>query len=137
MHSSRAELQLTVRTPLLSLNQYIRLERTPKKGYLIASNWKRDLTDRVALEARSAAQGRSFDGPCVFSFRWFAKDARTDPDNIAFARKFLMDGIVQAGVLPDDDWSHVAAFTDDFAVDADDPRVEILIRETEDDRSPS
>ena len=33
---------------------------------------------------------------------------RRDPDNLAGALKPVMDGIVDAGVIPDDSWEHVA-----------------------------
>ena len=33
---------------------------------------------------------------------------RRDPDNLAGALKPILDGIVDAGVIPDDSWRHVA-----------------------------
>lgn len=126
--SSRSDpLTITINSELLDLNAYIRLERSPRKGYLIAASRKRELTEAVAWEAKAESKGRELNGPCSFVFRWYAPNRRKDPDNIAFARKFIMDGIVDAGILPNDTWRYVKGFQDQFYVDKEHPRVEITI----------
>ena len=50
-----------------------------------------------------------------------------DKDNIAFAKKFIQDSLVHAGVLANDGWNQIEGFTDDFAVDPKNPRVEVTI----------
>ncbi len=111
----------------MDLNAYIRLERSPKRGYLAANKVKQGLTDAVQMEAWSQCAGRGFETRCRLDFEWYVKDRRRDPDNIAFARKFIMDGLVAANVLPNDTWQYVAGFRDSFAIDSQDPRVEIII----------
>lgn len=32
---------------------------------------------------------------------------RRDPDNIMAAQKFILDGMVQAGIIEDDGWRHI------------------------------
>jgi Holliday junction resolvase RusA-like endonuclease len=65
-----------------------------------------------------------------FDFTWYCKDRRRDPDNIASAKKFVFDGLIDAGILKNDGWGQVAALSDAFYVDAKNPRVEVEIRET-------
>ena len=56
------------------------------------------------------------------------QDKRTDPDNIAAGgRKVILDGLVEGGILPDDGWGDVEGFSDTFAVDKENPRVEVEI----------
>lgn len=62
-------------------------------------------------------------------FLWIEKDRRRDKDNIAAAKKFVIDSLVKAGVLPADGWSSVVGFTDDFEVEKRRHGVEITITE--------
>ena len=69
---------------------------------------------------------------CFIDFTWVEKNQRRDPDNItAIGRKFILDGLVQAGVLENDGWSQVAGWSDKFVVDKESPGVKIEIAEGE------
>jgi hypothetical protein len=63
--------------------------------------------------------------PADLQFDWYAKDRRTDKDNLAFQRKFIFDGIQKAGLIPNDNWEYVGDWIDRFHIDKDNPRVEI------------
>ena len=41
---------------------------------------------------------------------------RTDPDNIAFQKKFILDGFVAAGLLSNDGWGEIAGWTEKFHI---------------------
>jgi len=60
---------------------------------------------------------------------WYLPDKQHDPDNIEAGKKFVLDGIVMAGVLKNDGWKQIAGFRDDFFVDRENPRVEIELME--------
>ena len=60
---------------------------------------------------------------------YYRKDKRTDPDNIVVAKKIILDGLVQAGVLEDDNWSIVKGFKESWEVDKKSPRTEIILKE--------
>lgn len=51
--------------------------------------------------------------PVTIRFIWSDK-GRRDYDNICFAKKFILDALVKAGKLPDDNRKHVTGFVDDF-----------------------
>ena len=60
---------------------------------------------------------------------WVEPNRNRDKDNVAFAKKFVQDGLVKAGVLVNDGWAQVEGFTDNFVVDKHHPRVEIELVE--------
>jgi len=104
-----------------SLNEYISAERTNR---FMAAKIKREETDRVVWECRIQEIDLT-DTASYFIFHWYVKNKKKDPDNIAFSRKFLMDGLVKAGVIVNDTQEYVKGFVDLFTVDASNPRVEV------------
>ena len=61
------------------------------------------------------------------TFRWLCKNKKKDKDNIAFAKKFILDGLVEAGVIKNDGWDDIEGFQDEFEIDAKNPRIEVEI----------
>lgn len=61
------------------------------------------------------------------NFLWVEKDKRRDKDNVASAKKFILDGMQKAGIIKNDNWNGVEGFRDDFAIDKDNPRIEITL----------
>ena len=70
--------------------------------------------------------------PVTIAYIWYEKDRRRDLDIVSsFGRKVIQDALVDAGVLKNDGWKEIRGFSDRFAVDADNPRIEVEIEETE------
>ena len=106
-----------------SLNDYIAAERRNRH---IAAKMKRDETKRVADIAANLDMP-TFEKPVHVYFSWVEPNRRRDIDNIAFAHKFILDGLVDAGVLKGDSQKYVTGFVDRFRVDKDNPHVSVLI----------
>ena len=54
----------------------------------------------------------------IVHFTWIELNRMRDPDNVSGAgRKLILDALVDAGILPNDGWAHVAGLTDTFCVD--------------------
>ena len=70
--------------------------------------------------------------PVEIDFVWY-NNGRKDPDNIRIASKMIIDGLVKASILPEDNQKIIKGFTDTFHKDTDDPRVEVTIRSIEED----
>ena len=51
---------------------------------------------------------------------------RRDPDNIAFAKKFILDAAAVRGVLPDDSFKYIHKIEDNF-IKSTENKVEIRI----------
>jgi len=65
-------------------------------------------------------------------YRFFFPDRRVrDEANYIHACKPAMDGIVDAGVIPDDRWVFLGTAGASSEVDRDNPRVEIVLEERE------
>ena len=104
------------------------------KGHWSAySKEKRRWTDTVVWLCREA-QLRPVEAPVMLEFTWYAKDRRRDPDNIrSIGSKFIIDGLVKAGVLADDRWRNIVGFKDHFQIDKERPRCLVRIWPQEDE----
>ena len=105
-------MKITIDTKLPTLNEYINLERTNK---FMAAKLKKDTTNAVAwlVSKHKLPKDTLFD----VHFTWFKLNNRADHDNIAFAKKFVLDGLVKGGVLGNDSPKFINNFTDTFVLD--------------------
>lgn len=104
------------------LNTYIETER---KNKYAAANLKDYETERVAWLVNNMPPVEKY--PVDLTLFWYCKNRRKDPDNIAFAIKFLLDGLQSGGVLKNDGWKQINSICHIFRVDPQKPRVEIFI----------
>ena len=120
------EYKLTIPGRLSSLNKYIGDERANKyKG----ASLKRKNEKSIAVAIRQCLKDVKIERPVEMHYLWVVPNKRTDRDNVAFAKKFVQDALVQCGVLEDDGWEHVVGFSDRFEVDKENPRIEVKIIE--------
>jgi len=111
---------------LPGLNEYVNAERTNK---YLAAKLKAQVEATLVLVAKSQLRGVRITGPVSIHYRWIEPNARRDKDNVAFAKKFIQDSLVKAGILAGDGWSHIEGFSDAFEIDKLNPRVSITITE--------
>ena len=117
-------ITLTIKGELTDLNTYIKaLNGNRWSGNSI----KQTETERVAYEARLARLCAVQEYPVKITYRWYCPDQRKDTDNVAFAKKFINDGLVQAGILENDSRKFISGFADEFYIDKANPRVVIEI----------
>lgn len=62
---------------------------------------------------------------------YYETNRRHDTDNSV--PKFILDGLVESGMIVDDDFKHVEKLTLECGVDPERPRTELIIREIESD----
>jgi hypothetical protein len=74
------------------------------------SKMKSTYTLLIKAHAKKQYRGAPF-ARYTLAFQWFLKDARKDPDNIISAKKFILDGMVAAGVLTGDTQAHFVGIT--------------------------
>ena len=104
-------------TEFVSLNKYINAER--RNRYAGASIKKQQTLSIInALYQQNKINGKKIilDKKYVVSFTWELKNRRTDPDNISFAQKFILDGFVESGILKNDSFAHIKALEHNFRI---------------------
>ncbi len=114
-------MRLTIKGELCDLNTFIRYNRSNK---FTGAKIKKEETERVYYECRGK---RVNEYPVHIEFNWYSKNERKDIDNVAFSKKFVLDGLVLAKVIENDSRKFVVSFTDKFFIDKNNPRVEIEI----------
>ena len=115
---------LTIEGRLPNLNDYTKACRTSP---VIGNKMKQMQEDLIADYILEQLNGVKFTGKTFLHFRWIEPNRNRDLDNICFAKKFILDALVKNGILETDGWKGVFGFTDEFDVDADNPRVEVII----------
>lgn len=120
-------MKLTIYGHLPGLNDYIYAERTNKH---IASNMKKKDMEVVMWYAKACLKGWKASGRVRMHYTWYERNQRRDMDNVSsYGRKVIQDALVEGGYLANDGWKDIAGFTDDFAVDKTNPRIEVEIEE--------
>lgn len=115
--------QLLIEGELTALNEFINAER---RNRFIAAKIKKGETGYCQdVAEKSDLKLQETDFPCALIITWYVKNKRKDADNIAFAKKFILDGLVEAGVLPNDNRKYVQGFTDIVKEDRERQRIEI------------
>ena len=71
--------------------------------------------------------------PVKIIYRFYEENKKRDKDNVSgIAHKFVQDALVESGILKDDGWDYVIGFSDEFYIDRDNPRIEVILcRSTE------
>lgn len=115
--------KLVIRAQMPNLNDVI---AASKRHWSYYSKEKKRWTEVAALEAK--AQGLTpMRLPVWVRTTYYLKTRRSDPDNLRVAIKFILDGLVQAGILEDDSQRWIIGFQDLFELDRNDPRIVVQL----------
>ena len=103
------------------LNKIILANRTNKYA---GAALKRQNEKVVAL-AIAAARIKPIPNPVFIKFFWYEPNKKRDKDNIASAKKMIIDALVRSGIIQNDGWKYIIGFSDSFDIDKDNPRIEV------------
>lgn len=106
-----ATVKIPVRMP--GANEYIAQERRSRYA---GAKLKQEYTNLAALYFRRAGV-KPVTVPVKLRFTWHEKNRRRDKDNVAYAKKFILDGMQRAGFLPNDNNRWILGFEDCFVYD--------------------
>lgn len=115
--------------PLPGLNEVVAAAKHRRGNWTAYGDLKRKWTSTIQAILRTT-HIRSMPA-ATLQFVWCEKDRRRDPDNIASAKKFILDALVQEGVLTTDGWQAVKGWEDRFRVDAMNPGVHVTVIEVQ------
>ncbi|WP_368200622.1 RusA family crossover junction endodeoxyribonuclease [Agathobacter rectalis] len=123
------EYLLIIPGRLNNLNDYISAERANRyKG----AQMKADNEAVVKAAITRSLRGVYIQKKVRMEYLWVEKNQRRDLDNISsFGRKVIQDELVKSRILQNDGWANIIGFSDSFAVDKQDPRIEVRIIEVD------
>lgn len=129
LHLRRRKIinEFLIKHKLPSLNEYTRACRSNAyKG----AKLKAESEEVIGWAIKEALLKKSLQKPkgaVIVKFEWHEKTQKRDADNIAFAKKFILDALVKMGVLPDDSRKYVKGFYDTIIDDKTDyVKVELI-----------
>lgn len=97
----------------ITLNEYINKCKQSKGSYSPAQMYKGRMDSIIAFyikQSKIKPINKPFKMHCI----WYEDTARRDPDNVAFAKKFILDGMQKATILKNDNSRLVKGFMDSF-----------------------
>ncbi len=108
---------------LPGLNEIIEAAKQGKGKYQPYALMKEEYTTMIAWIAKKMPRFEKV----VLIITWYEPDRRRDIDNIMAGQKFILDGLVQAGTIPNDSQKYISGIVHRFRVDKQNPRVEVEI----------
>lgn len=110
----------TVYGRLPSLNDYINACRSHwSKGATLKRQTEEDIIWQIR-GARNKGLLHPISGPVAVSFEWHESDQRRDWDNIISAKKYILDAMQRAGIIPNDNRKTVVGLADTLIDDTKD-----------------
>lgn len=122
-------IKFTIPYRLPGLNEYTRENRRNKYG---GSKVKQETEEGIMWILKSVKT--QIDKPVRIKFTWYEQTKRRDKDNVAFAKKFILDALQKSGILKNDNNQYVLGFQDEFVYRQGD-KVVVEIWEVENDNS--
>lgn len=117
---------LIIQGSLPNLNDYTRACRSNK---FAGAEMKRKAERIITYFIKQQLKEVHIEGKARLEFRWYEPNSRRDLDNVCFAKKFILDALVNNEVIKTDNWKGVVGFTDEFFIDKTNPRIEVDIEE--------
>ena len=108
---------------LPGLNEIIEAAKQGKGKYQPYALMKEKYTEMIAWIAKKLPSYEKV----ALVITWYEPNSRRDPDNIMAGQKFILDGLVAAKVIPNDNQKYIVSIIHRFRVDKQNPRVEVEI----------
>lgn len=119
-------MKFTISGRLPGMNEYTASQRGNRYG---GANMKHTSQKAVEADIRRFKL-KPIHCPVRIVYAFYERDRRRDLDNISgFAHKVIQDALVSTGVLKGDGWKYITGYTDVFAVDKKNPRIEVELIE--------
>lgn len=108
---------------LVGLNEYINDCRRNKYA---AAKIKKETQTVICLEIKRQ-KIKKYDSPIDVQIIWIEPNMKRDKDNISFAKKFILDSLVNMGIIQDDGWKCINNLSDKFYVNKREPRIVVIL----------
>lgn len=114
---------------LIGLNEYTNTNRYNRYA---GAKQKKEEQEYIKYCILNQLGKIKIDKPVKGEFTWIEENKRRDLDNICFAKKFILDSLVELGILKDDNRKMVCGFVDKFKYE-DKSRVIVELKEITDE----
>lgn len=101
-------MRIEIPMKLPSLNEYI---TECRRNRYAGATMKKNIEEKLALFIGRLPE---YKRPVTINFIWVEQNKKRDLDNVAFAKKFILDAMVKTGRIPNDNGKYVKGFTDKF-----------------------
>jgi hypothetical protein len=118
-------LTITFESKIPTLNEYIDVERTNKYG---AASMKKSATTNCMDESLNHRGLIDPNGLYDVVAHWETKDNRLDPDNVYFGIKFVLDGMVKAGIINNDGRKNIRNINNEIETTGENKLILTLIK---------
>lgn len=102
-------IKFTVPYKLPGLNEYTEENRRNKHS---GNKLKQQTEEDIIWILKSVRT--QIDKPVRIKFTWYEQERRRDKDNVAFAKKFILDALQKSRILPNDNNQYILGFQDEF-----------------------
>ncbi len=116
-------IKFTIPYRLPGLNEYTKENRRNK----YVGNKEKQRIEEDIMWILKAVKAQ-IDKPVYIKFIWYEKTRKRDKDNVAFAKKFILDALQKSRILPNDNNQYILGFQDEFVYGQGD-KVEVEIWE--------
>lgn len=111
MENKRRKFIINEKLP--SLNEYINKCRANKYE---GANFKRNIENTICWYIKLAKLDK-IEKPCFIKFEWHERTRKRDCDNIASAKKFILDALQKSEIIKNDNQKYITGFSDVFVKD--------------------
>lgn len=116
----------TIHAKLPSLNEVINRDRANKFAGAVCKRDTEKIVSRYIEKALKTGELKPVSEPCTVRIDWYEKTRRRDVDNIQSGAKFILDALVNNGILPDDGRKYVTQIYHEVH-DSDENKVSVTI----------
>lgn len=109
-----ATYKFEIKERLPGLNEYTKACRTNK---FVGATLKKKVEEHIYYYILEQIRNIEIKDKVFIIFTWIEENGKRDLDNICFAKKFILDALVKAGILENDNRSHISGFKDVFKYD--------------------
>ena len=122
--------KITIKGRLPGTNDIIGAAKKGRGNYQPYSIMKAEYTDMIGWIAKQLPKYGRED----IAITWYEPNLRRDPDNITGGgTKFILDGLVAAGVIKDDSQRYINSNSHRYKLDRKEPRIEVIVKEAEEE----
>lgn len=113
---------IVVKGELTSLNDYTTANRESRYS---GAQLKKDNDEYVMWQTKGLEKLKHY--PVHVHIHWVKRNYKIDPDNTAFAKKFILDALVKNKILRNDGHREIEGFSDSYEIDFDNPKMIITL----------